>query len=160
MNAAVGALTLNIVNQLEQIPEAVERLEAFAAEHCVPNPAVQSLVLALDEVLTNVVSYAFEDAAEHTIRIDVALECGLIGVEVVDDGRAYDPTKAPEPNTSLPLEERPIGGLGVYLVRKLMDVFHYRREDGRNRLYFAKSLTRAGRGVAREAESGARYREA
>ena len=93
---------------------------------------VDDLNLALDEVVTNIISYAYDDEAEHQIGIRVALDGDGVSVQVEDDGRAFNPLEAPKPDVGLDLEQRPIGGLGVHIVRSLMDALEYRREDDRN----------------------------
>jgi anti-sigma regulatory factor (Ser/Thr protein kinase) len=88
--------------------------------------------LALDEILTNIISYAYDDAKEHIIVIRLSLDQEKWTVEVEDDGRPFNPLNAPEPDTKQLLGERPIGGLGIYLVRKLIDELEYRRQNDRN----------------------------
>src|SRR6185295_7891269 len=91
-----------------------------------------NLKVALDEILTNVISYAYADGGEHSIITRFALEQGELTVEVEDGGRPFNPLNAPEADTKQSLEERPIGGLGIHLVRKLIDELQYRRQNDRN----------------------------
>ena len=86
----------------------------------------------MDELLTNTISYGYDDDEEHRIDLSLRLEGGTLVVEIADDGRAFDPLQAPEPDLGASLEERAVGGLGIYLVRKTMDGVAYRREGGRN----------------------------
>ena len=87
----------------------------------------------------NILSHGYEEGGEHDILIELASDAEKIGIEIVDDGRPYDPlTEAPAPDTEAPLADRPVGGLGVYLVCALMDEASYRREDNRNRLALTK----------------------
>ena len=74
----------------------------------------------------------------------LSLEGDLIEAEVVDDAKAFDPLEAPDPDITADLEDRPIGGLGVFFVKTLMDEVRYRREDGRNHLYFCKRAADGG----------------
>ena len=80
----------------------------------------------------NILSHGYEEGGEHDILIELASDAEKIGIEIVDDGRPYDPL------TEAPLADRPVGGLGVYLVCALMDEASYRREDNRNRLALTK----------------------
>jgi anti-sigma regulatory factor (Ser/Thr protein kinase) len=93
--------------------------------------------MAIDELVTNVASYAYQPGTG-----DVTVCADFEGEDLVltftDSGTPYDPTKAREPDITLPAEERPIGGLGIFLVRKTMDDVAYRREDGKNILTVRK----------------------
>ncbi|MCY4558926.1 MAG: ATP-binding protein [Chloroflexi bacterium] len=88
--------------------------------------------LAVDELLTNTISYGYDDDGEHRIELVLRLEGGALVFEIADDGRAFDPLQASTPDIGASLQDRAIGGLGIYLVRKTMDGVTYRRQDGRN----------------------------
>ena len=82
--------------------------------------------------MTNTIGYGYDDGGEHSIDVVLHIEGDTLTVEIADDGRALDPLPAPEPHLGAPPEERVVGGLGIYLVRKTMDGVAYRRQDGRN----------------------------
>ena len=91
--------------------------------------------LSLDELITNTVSYGYQDTDEHEIRITLTEQDESLAVVVEDDGMAFDPfTAAPVPDLEADLEERRIGGLGVYFVKTLMDEVAYERVDNSNRI--------------------------
>ena len=115
-------------------------LEEFARQHHLAPAVLQAADLALEEHVTNVMRYAYEDTAPHEIRIRLALEPQRMQIEVEDDGRPYDPLSRPPVDTSEPLEEKPMGGLGIHLIRSLMDEVDYRREAGKNILRMRKRL--------------------
>lgn len=96
--------------------------------------------LALVEWVTNVISYAYEDAGEHWIVIRFLVGAGQARAEVEDDGREFNPLTRPPVDTNAPLEQRGIGGLGVHLVRQLMDSVAYRREADRNILTMTRRV--------------------
>ena len=100
--------------------------------------------LALDEVVTNVIRYAHDDGRQHPIVVRLALEQGVLTAQVEDDGRAFNPLDAPVPDIGAGIDDRPIGGLGIHLVRSVMTSVEYRREDGRNVLTMKKRLLGAG----------------
>jgi anti-sigma regulatory factor (Ser/Thr protein kinase) len=129
---------------LQNRPEEKERLrpalEEFARQHCLPPAALHAADLALEEHVTNVVAYAYDDGASHEIRIRLALENQCLQIEIEDDGRPYDPLSRPPVDTSVPLEEKPIGGLGIHLIRSFMDEVEYRREAGKNILRMRKRV--------------------
>ncbi len=125
-------LTLSLTNKLAEI-EGVSRLvEAFGEQHGLPARVVFDLNLALDEVLTNIISYGYDDGAEHEITVRLSLDGHTLHVEVEDDGRPFNPLEIAEPHLGGPVEERSIGGLGLFLVRKLMSGLAYRRQEGKN----------------------------
>ena len=133
--------SLTLVNQLSEVSKISGFVEAFGAEEGLKPEAVFSLNLALDEVVTNVIRYAHDDdGQEHPIVVRLALERDVLTAQVEDDGRAFNPLEAPAPDLDASLDERPIGGLGIFLVRSVMNSVEYRREDGRNVLIMRKNL--------------------
>ena len=95
---------------------------------------------ALVEWITNVISYAYDDTREHWIEIRFLTAPGQAQVEVEDDGREFNPLTRPPVKTNTPLEERAIGGLGIHMIRQLMDSVEYRRADGRNILTMTRRV--------------------
>ena len=134
------ALEIRLENRLPEIPRLAEIVEAFGAEHRLPERAIFNLNLVLDEILTNVIEYAFPDQGAHEILVRLALDGNALWAEVTDDGIPYDPTTRPDPDVSLPLEERPIGGLGVYFAKRMMDRVEYRRDETTNRLTLVRLI--------------------
>ena len=126
------AIEFSLVNDLREIALAAERIEAFCSEHGLSEKIAFEVHLAVDELLTNTISYGYDDDGEHRIELALRLEGGALVLEIADDGKPFDPLQAPEPDPEAPLEERALGGLGIYLVRKMMDAVAYRRQDGRN----------------------------
>ncbi len=93
--------------------------------------------LVLEELSLNIMNYGYGDGAgeERHIEITLISEADALTIKIVDEGRPFDPiSDAPVPDTDAAMEDRPIGGLGVYLVKTMMDEMHYRREKGKNRL--------------------------
>jgi anti-sigma regulatory factor (Ser/Thr protein kinase) len=124
-------------------PEGRKRLlaafERFALDHRLPTSARQAADLAMEEHLTNILRYGFADAAaEHLVSFKFSSERGEFVIEISDDGKAFDPTKFPEPDFSVPIEKRKIGGLGIHMMRKSMDALEYERANGRNVLRMRK----------------------
>ena len=133
-------MELILQNRPEEKQRLLSALEEFSQEHHLPAAVVQAVDLALEEHVTNVMAYAYEDAAPHDIRIRLRVENQSLQIEVEDDGVAYNPLSRPPVDTSVPLEEKPIGGLGVHLIRSLMDEVDYRREAGKNVLRMMKRV--------------------
>ena len=127
-----NTICIQLKNNLSELESLNKVVAEFAERHHLSSKVLFNLNLALEEILTNVISYAYDDKDEHQITVRLFLEQGQLKVEVEDDGRPFNPLEAPEPDLSKSLEERPVGGLGIHLVRKLMDELEYRREEGRN----------------------------
>ncbi len=131
---------LSIENRLEEIVPVTEAFEALCEEHGVSPKVRRPVLLVLDDLLTNVISYAYEDDDVHTITVEIDLTEDRLTVTICDDGSPFDPFDKTPPDTSLPLEERTVGGLGIYLVEKLMDEVHHDRVDGMNVVTIVKHL--------------------
>ena len=141
---AVDTLEISLVNDLRDIAGAADKIGAFCAEHGLAEEISFEVNLAVDELLTNTISYGYDDEGEHRIDLSLRLEGGTLIVEIADDARAFDPLKAPEPDLGASIEERAVGGLGIYLVRKTMDGVAYRRQDGRNVVTLTKRTAPGG----------------
>ena len=115
-------------------------VEDFARRAQLPEAVRNAVDLALEECVTNVFSYAWNDGREHwvTVRFKVDEDEARVEVEIEDDGREFNPLTVPPVDTTKPLESRAIGGLGIHMVRQLMDAVEYRRERGRNVLTLIK----------------------
>ncbi len=138
--SSVSAL---FVNQRSEIRRVAEFAERFGAEQQLGDDAVMAINLVLDELMANIIEHGFPDGGEHTIRVTLGVDAGELTIEVDDDGRPFDPLQAPPPDLDLPIEERPVGGLGIHIVRSLMDAVEYRRRNDRNVLTMRKTLGRS-----------------
>ncbi len=127
-----NTICIQLKNNLSELESLNKVVAEFAERHHLSSKVLFNLNLALEEILTNVISYAYDDKDEHQITVRLFLEQGQMKVEVEDDGRPFNPLEAPEPDLSKSLEERPVGGLGIHLVRDLMDELENRRDEGRN----------------------------
>ncbi len=133
--------TLILPNRIEEIRTLEAALLEFAEQHELPPDALFQIQLSLEELFTNVVSYAHDDDAEHQVEIVLACEGDTVTVEIVDDGFPFNPLQeAPQMDADSPLEERGIGGAGVALAKEMMDELRYRRDGERNRLTMIKEL--------------------
>lgn len=125
--------------------EAFAALSAWLEARLAPlNPspkARRQLLVAADEILTNVASYAYPPDAPGELQVTLRHAEGTLSLTFADRGVPYDPLTAPPPDLSLPLAERVPGGLGLFIVRKTMDAVAYRRDGDRNVLTLTKRLT-------------------
>lgn len=135
-----GRLTLRIENRLSEVERATEIVEAYCAEQGIAPAIAYRVQLAIEEILTNAIKYGFDDGKPHAAEFSLRRDGEELVLEISDDGKPFDPTQAPPPKLNAALEERRIGGLGVYLVRTMMDEIAYRRSDGRNHLVMRKRL--------------------
>jgi serine/threonine-protein kinase RsbW len=125
---------------LSEIPRLIEWIEARCAAAGVAGDIGMKLALALEEAVANVIRHGLQGTPTPD-RIAVRLEigCAMVAAEVVDNGRPFDPIGAPPPDLSLPLSERQPGGLGIHLMRQLMDGVDYRRSGDSNILRVRKA---------------------
>lgn len=131
---------LVIDNRVAELERLMQGLAAFARAQAIPDETVTQVTLALDEIVTNVIEHGYEGTEPRPIAVRLSLADGKLTVEVEDEGRAFNPLEAPEPDVSLPLEERPIGGLGILLARHMMDSLEYARTRGKNVLMMEKRI--------------------
>jgi serine/threonine-protein kinase RsbW len=131
---------LHLKNDLGEIARLGDEIAAFAGSHPTPLSVIHSMNLALEELVTNIISYGYDDEHEHVIGIELALQPDSLRARIEDDGTPFNPMESRRPDIDLPLEERPIGGLGILLVSRLMDEIAYERRDGKNVLTIAKRM--------------------
>jgi anti-sigma regulatory factor (Ser/Thr protein kinase) len=106
----------------------------------VPRAVMNAADVALEEHLTNVINYGYEPGAAHHVVVTLQIEGGSLCVNVEDDGKEFNPLTKPPVDTSIPLAEKPIGGLGVHLMRQFMDELSYARESDKNVLRMKKRI--------------------
>ena len=149
---ALMRLKLRLGNQ----SAALDRLTEFAAEfsrvHGLPDDEHHRLSVIFDELLTNVATYGYEGAAsEGRVEAALSLEGNRLTVEFIDDGRPFDPLTTPQPDMDLPLAERPIGGIGLAIVRALVDEISYTRDGNHNHLVLGRTVSRSAGDAGNEA---------
>jgi anti-sigma regulatory factor (Ser/Thr protein kinase) len=131
---------LAIEPNIGDIPRLIDWVERCCGEADIGSDLSFRLALALDEAVTNVIGHAFAgQAPPHRIAVELDVTATSVVATVVDSGRAFDPSAAPAPDISLPLEQRDPGGLGVLLIRRMVDRVEYSRTGGENRLRLEKS---------------------
>ena len=135
-----GNVEIKLHNKLSELAAARQALTKFARQHDLTDSVLHDLNLVVGEILTNTISYGYTDTGEHEITVRLSVEPGEVTVEVEDDGQWFNPLEAPETDITKPLEDRAIGGLGVHLMRKLMDGLEYRRHQEKNLLIMKKHL--------------------
>ena len=131
---------LVLPNDIETIPQLNEFIDSVAEEVGLEMSLTMSLNLALEEAVVNVMEYAYPEGQKGNVEIEVTADQQWMTFVITDTGIAFDPTTKEDADTTLSAEERPIGGLGIFLVRQLMDVIDYKRTANKNVLILQKKL--------------------
>jgi sigma-B regulation protein RsbU (phosphoserine phosphatase) len=127
-------------NDIRQIPQLAGFIETIAQDAHIDKSLAMSLNLALEEAVTNVIMYAYPQGSDGLVDIEAVIRKDSIDFMVIDSGKAFDPTAVPDANIESALEDRPIGGLGIFLVRNIMDTVKYERKEGKNLLSMTKRI--------------------
>ncbi len=126
----------NSLKELSSITHAIDEIVGFWA--LAPTLSM-TLNLLIEEAFTNIVYYAYQDAENHEIELVFEKHQDRLIIRLIDDGKPYDPLQSVYPELDLPVEERKIGGLGIYLMREMTDKLTYQRKDGYNILSMEKA---------------------
>jgi serine/threonine-protein kinase RsbW len=110
-------LVIELHSELPEIARLAGQVEAFGVRNNVPAIAIGHVNLALDELITNTISYGVVDGRSHRIRVTLRLDHGKLAVEILDNGRPFAPFGADDPDVTQSIEDRPIGGLGIYFAQ-------------------------------------------
>jgi len=125
---------------LSEIPRLIEWVEARCAAAEIAGEIAMKLALVLEEAVANVIQHGLcGSPPPHRITVRLDVDADSVAAEVTDNGSPFDPTSAPPPDLSLPLEQRPPGGLGIHLMREMMDGLDYRRSGDSNILRLRKA---------------------
>lgn len=138
-----GTKSIVLANRIEEISRMAAFIEETGEELGLTVEDSFNIHLALEEAVTNVIMYAYPKDEEHEIKLSVRHADDRLIFKIIDSGREFDPTLQPDADVTLPLEERPVGGLGIFLIRRVMQVVEYSRTaDGRNILTLVKVLAK------------------
>lgn len=129
-----------INNNLSEIERLSKAVAEFGEKNNLSSEVIYDVRLALEEVVSNIINYGFEDNYEHQISIEMNLQGETLTMKIKDDGKPFNPLEVKSTNLDKPFDEREIGGMGIYIVRKLMDKILYKREEGNNVLQLTKYL--------------------
>lgn len=134
------SLRVVLRNNLAEIGKLRQELDNFGQALGLSSKTQSELNLILEEVVTNVISYAYRDARQHKILVKAELRDAELVIEVEDDGDPFNPLQVPSPDLESPLEQRKVGGLGLHLVREFTNSMEYFREEEKNRLIVRKKM--------------------
>lgn len=133
---------MKILNRKDELKNLLTKIDGFLAHHC-KNPAlINKIVMCMDELVINVISYAYPDKADHQIEIEAKVDATKheVNITIKDDGIEFDPTNPTKPNIYHPLQSKQLGGLGLHIVSSVLDKMVYQRENNMNILTVTKSL--------------------
>jgi serine/threonine-protein kinase RsbW len=135
-----GSITIRFPVEFDQIERLNRLVRQFGELHEVPSRTLYAVNLAMDELVTNAILYGFEDPKGQELCVSVSVAGSELRGELVDEGREFNPLEYPTPKLDAPLSDRELGGLGLHLVRSLMDRMLYRREGSKNVLTLMKRV--------------------
>lgn len=123
-----------------EVARVLAAFAAFVESRAVPAEARRAILVVLDELLTNVASYGMAGQADGRATVEAVVSPDALAVTLTDNGPHFDPLALEAPDTTLSVEHRPIGGLGIYLMQHLVDEAHYARTGDQNVLVITKRL--------------------
>ena len=132
---------LTLHNDIQEVPQLAAFIDEVAEECNIDMALTMSLNLAMEEAVVNVMIYAYPAGTVGDVDIDAEFDNGTLTFVLSDSGTPFDPTQANDPDLTLQAEDRPIGGLGIFLVRQIMDQVEYHYRDGKNILTLSKNIS-------------------
>jgi len=137
--------SFELKSNLSELDNLCRHLETFGQKTGLSKKFVFEVNLVLDELFTNIISYGFDDGCEHVIKVTITPENGGLCLYIEDDGKPFNPVEFEVPDVSCSIEECKIGGLGIHIIRKLMDDICYERCEDKNILKLKKGIAKSKR---------------
>jgi len=137
-------ISFKLENKLFELKRLYRQTESFAKKHELNPKDIFKINLCIEEHFTNIISHGYSDSETHWIDIALEVDDENFMVRMEDDGIPFNPTKIVAPDFQCSLEERKIGGLGVFLTRHFMDTMAYQRRDNKNILVMTKKIKNSG----------------
>ena len=132
--------SITLTNDIQQVPQLADFVDMVCEEVGMDMAIAIQMNLAMEEAVVNVMDYAYPAGTVGDVTIEAESDDDQLQFTIIDSGTPFDPTAKEEVDTTLSAEERPIGGLGIHLVRQLMDSINYERIDGKNILTLRKKI--------------------
>ena len=129
-----------IENQVGELTIMAEKIKELAQEWELSPALSVNINLVIEEALTNIIFYAFPDNDKHEIKVSITLINNMLSIKITDNGIPFNPLSQQQPDITLSAEERPIGGLGIFLISQIMDKMHYTRHKNQNILELNKCI--------------------
>jgi serine/threonine-protein kinase RsbW len=135
-----------IQNNLRQLEILIEQISAFCTQVGIPENLFFDIRLAIEEAVSNTIRHGYDDQQSHSISLRTEMRHGNLFLQIEDDAKAFNPLEAADPDLNLPIEEKQPGGLGIYLIKAMMDDVEYERVDNKNILKMKKAVADASTG--------------
>jgi serine/threonine-protein kinase RsbW len=132
--------TFELKNDLAELRNLEKHLVNLGGLANLSDNSILRINICLDELFTNIVSYGFEDDLEHVVKFAVRVEDNILIIEIEDDGTPFNPLEKIDPDFPANVESANIGGLGILIIRKLIDSIGYERKPGKNKLTMKKNI--------------------
>ncbi len=132
--------SFELKNDLSELETLCQHLNKFGHVSGLSEACITDINICLDELFTNIVSYGFTDDLEHMIRFTINVDNNVLTLTIEDEGIAFNPLEKKDPEIPADLIDVRIGGLGIHIVRKLMDDISYKRKRGKNKLTMKKFI--------------------
>ncbi len=133
-------MAIVLENKLEELSVLTQMLQVFLRPYQMPSATLYALELTLEEILVNIISYAYKDDTPHEIEFKVEVDENMIAMKFIDEGTPFNPLTVKRADTQQPMMERGVGGLGISVVRKMRDMMEYQRKNDKNilRIWFQR----------------------
>jgi anti-sigma regulatory factor (Ser/Thr protein kinase) len=138
-----GSVSFKLRNDLSELATLCDKMESVGRSLNLSRRCLFEMNLALDELFTNIISYGFQDRSEHLIRVHISADRNVLTVVLEDDGMPFNPVDRIPPEMPCTLDECKVGGLGIHLVKNLMDEVIYERRAGTNVLTLKKCIEKS-----------------
>lgn len=133
-------INLTLKNDLSEIKKISDAIDLLASRYGLSAEMKNDINVALEEAVANIIYYGYDDKDQHLIGIEIDGKNNEVVLKIEDDGSPFNPLEEEPPKTNLPLKERPVGGLGIHLMRNSVDYMDYRREGKKNILTLKKTI--------------------
>jgi anti-sigma regulatory factor (Ser/Thr protein kinase) len=138
---AKNTYSFELKRDLSELDILCQNLEAFGQKFGLSQKLIFEINLALDELFTNIISYGFQDEKEHIVKVTLAPENDQLCLCIEDDGKPFNPIEFESPDVACSVEKCKIGGLGIHIMKKLMDEICYERCGDKNVLSLKKKIS-------------------
>ena len=133
-------MKIKLNNDLKELQRLAESVEQFGEENNLQMKDIFDVNLALDELITNIISYGYGDGSNESIDLEIIIDNDELKILIEDNAKEFDPFEKEDPIIDIPLEEKKVGGLGIFFVKQKMDKYSYKRENGKNKIELIKKI--------------------
>ena len=135
-----GRISFELINSLSELDRLRKHLDQFGESHSLSQRTVFKMNLALEELVSNIISYGYPDDDDHWIKVVISFIKGVLVISLEDDGIPFNPVEARKPDCICPVEDREIGNLGIHLCKHFMDDLTYERRGNKNIVVLRKNV--------------------